>query len=179
MSKRDIFIGAWVYKEEKEIVSELAKGMNISVSDLIRHRVIRPMMTIPEAVQNLKLYIDSKFNNFTYNITKIIKELSFNKPIKRTMIIEEYGDVPIERIKRPPPKILDIIDIPPEMAKSMKKVMKEMTKKVSSKEGFKFEIVPEEILKQPRPIPDPIAYLEWKIKVKGRKRLRENSVFVS
>jgi len=175
MSKREDFIGTRVSEQEKRDIIEFAKGMDITVSDFIRHRIIRPYMTIPEAVQNLKLYIDSKLNSFIYKITETIKEQSFNRePLqKRMTIIEEYN-TPIEKIIKHPSKVINITGITLEKTLLMRNVLKEMKKK-----EFILNEVPLEILERERPIPDPIAYLEWKIKIKGRKRLRESSVFLS
>jgi len=54
----------------------------------------------------------------------------------------------------------------------MKKVMKEMTEAVDSEEGFEFIHVPDEIMNQPRPKPDPEAFIAWRIKAMKRERLR-------
>ncbi len=189
MSKRESFISIRVSKEEKAEICEMAKGMgNITVSEFIRHRTIRPMMTIPEMLQNIKLYIDSKFNSLDYNnlqlyidnkfnnltkkIIENIKEQAFSqKPLqKRMTIIEEYAPIK-EIIKHPPPKVINIKTLEKKTF-LMRKVLKEMKQK-----EFILNEIPLEIIERERPIPDPIAYLEWKIKVKGKKRLRENSVF--
>lgn len=82
MSERKNYIGTRVSEKEKEEIKELAKGINLTISDLIRHRVIRPIITLPEAIQNIKLYLDSKFKKFEHKITELIKEQSFNKPIQ-------------------------------------------------------------------------------------------------
>ncbi len=192
MSKREDFITIRVSKEEKEEIREMAKGMgNITVSEFVRHRTIRPMMTIPEMLQNIKLYVDSKFNSLNYNnlqlyidnklnnlTKKIIENIKeqdfFQKPLqKRMTIIEEYAPIK-EIIKHPPPKVINIDKKILEKTFIMRKVLKEM-----SKREFILNEVPLEIFERERPIPDPIAYLEWKIEVKGRKRLRESSVFLS
>ncbi|KKN15265.1 hypothetical protein LCGC14_0987840 [marine sediment metagenome] len=167
MSKREVFITIRVSKEEKAEVREMAKGMGgISVSDFVRSRIIRPIMTMPEAVQNLKLYIDSKFNNFTHKITETIKELSFSKPIKRTMIIEDYEPVmPIKQIKHPLSKTIDITGLLADKEAQMDKVLKEMRKLIES--GEKVLKTPPLIeLERKRAKTDPLAFKEWKMTVK-------------
>jgi len=104
MNDRKSFIGAWVSKQEKDEIVKLAKGMNVSVSDLIRHRVMLPMMTLPEAIQNLRLHIDSKFKKVGHKITELLKEQLFDRvPIRRTYI-EEYGSV--DQLPHPQQKTL-------------------------------------------------------------------------
>ncbi len=155
---RDSFIGTWVSKQEKEEVVNLAKGMNISVSDLIRHRVIRPMMTLPEAIQNLRLHIDSKIKKIEHKITESFKDQQFMRPTRRTYI-EEYE--PIEPIARPPPKL----DITNAEQLQMREVLAEMKKLVRDGELI-LEIVPEEEIEKKRPKTDQVAFIEWKSKKK-------------
>jgi hypothetical protein len=159
MSEREDFIGAWVSEKEKREVAELAKGMNISVSDLIRHRVIRPMMTLPEAIQNLKLYIDSRLNKIEHNITEVLKKQLFaREPIRRTYI-EEY-DKPITH-----PKPSVIISSSSQLLR-MKNVLAEMEKLVKNGELI-LETVPKEEVERKRAKTDPLAYLEFKTKKKN------------
>ena len=81
MSKRDSYIGARVSEQEKQDIIELAKGMDITVSDFIRHRIIQPIITLPEAIQNIKLYFDGKLKNVEHKIIELSKELNFvHKP---------------------------------------------------------------------------------------------------
>jgi len=87
MTKRDIYIGARVSEQEKRDIVESAKGMDITVSDFIRHRIIQPIMTIPEAVQNLKLYIDTKLSFQPYQTTNDqITNATSTKPEKPIII---------------------------------------------------------------------------------------------
>lgn len=158
MSEREDFIGTWVSEQEKVEVLKLAKGLNMSVSDLIRHRVIRPMMTLPEAVQNIKLYIDGKFKRTEYNITELIKEQLFSrKPIQQDT--KEYE--PIEITIHPIQKNIE----PTEQIKKMTDVLKEMKKLVKNGELI-LETTPKEEVERERAKTDPIAYLEWKAKQK-------------
>ena len=155
MNNRTSFIGAWVSKEEKKEIVELAKGMNISVSDLIRHRVIRPMMTMPEVVQNIKFHIDSKFKKLE---SEIKNQLFDREPIRRTYI-EEYGSS-IERL-RPPPKP---INITPEQNR-MIEVIQQLKRIIKGEEEYSLIEIPEEEITQ-RPKTDQIAYIEFKTKQK-------------
>jgi len=156
MNDRTKFIGAWVSKQEKEEVVKLAKGTNMSVSDLIRHRVIRPMTTLPEAIQNIKLHIDGKFKKIENIITEQLKEeLFYREPIRRTYI-EEYA--PIKKLHRPQKTIE-----PSGHLLEMKKVLAEMEKLVKNGELI-LETVPEEEIERARPKTDQIAFIEWKTK---------------
>lgn len=163
MIKRKKFVGTWVSEQEKTEILELAKGMNISVSNLIRHRVIRPMMTLPEAISNLKIYIDIKINKFEHNISEIIKNQLFNREPVRRMIIEEYSSETI--LKEKP---LVATPSPEEyQAFKMRKVLVEMQKKVQSGTKMLEKIPEKEITKRPKT--DPEAFIAWKIKSKNKK----------
>ena len=156
MNERTSFIGTWVSKQEKEEIIKLAKGMNISVSDLIRHRVIRPMMTLPEAIQNLKLHIDTKFKKFEFTITNLTKEQLFaREPTRRTATyIEEY-----EPVLPLPQKTINISSTKSQMLK----VLKELKEMIQGNE-FSLEEVPKEEIERKRAKTDQIAYLEFKTK---------------
>lgn len=162
MSKREDFIGAWVSEQEKREIIELAKGMDMSVSDLIRHRIIRPMMTLPEAIQNLKLYIDTKFNK----INELVKKEIVGREPTQRIYTEIYE--PIERISQSEPidLDLDITGLKPEKYKiKMKKVLIEMEKLIKNGQTI-LEITPREEVERKRAKTDPVAYLEWKTKKK-------------
>jgi len=159
MSKREIYVGTRVSEKEKEEIIELAKGMDITVSDLIRHRTIQPIMSIPEAIQNLKLYFDSKFNFFEHKITEIVKNQAFyREPIRRTYK-KEYKT--IEQIVHPPTEEKEI----PQEYIEMREVLSEMQKLIRNGEEI-LEATPIEELERKRAKTDPLAYKEWKSKKK-------------
>ena len=129
---RNKFIGTWVSESEKREIERLAKGMGINVSELIRHRVLRPMMTLPEAIDNLKLYIDGRIKKLGETIKSEVKEalkehLFTMEPIRRTKIeIEEIRPIKKER------KIIDVTGISQEqkmLRKEMIMELKELFKK--------------------------------------------------
>nr|BDI55214.1 MAG: mobilisation protein MobC/VirD1 [uncultured archaeon] len=158
MSKREIYVGTRVSEKEKKEIIELTKGMDITVSDLIRHRIIQPIMSIPEAIQNLKLYFDSKFKIFEHKITEIVKNQAFyREPIRRTYK-EEYKT--IEQTILP----AEEKEIPQEYIE-MRKVLSEMQKLVRNGEEI-LEATPIKELERKRAKTDPLAYKEWKAKNK-------------
>ena len=177
MPKRESFIGAYVSDEEKAEIIEMAKGMgNISVSDLIRFRLIRPMITLPEAIQNMKMYMDIKFKKFELKITELIKEQLGNHKI----IKKEYEPIiPVIEIQYPLEEIIDTnAQTLPNTENRMKKVLEEMV--ILANSGEKYLTEPPSIeIERKRAKTDQTTYKEWKIEIKGRKRLRETSVFVS
>ena len=163
MNERTKFIGAWVSKEEKEEITKLAKAQNISISGLIRQSVIRPMMTLPDVAQSVKLHIDSKFRNLK-NELKI--QLLAREPIRRT-IIEEY-DTPIKRLRPPPsPPIM----LTPEQ-KRMTDVISQLKKIIQGEEEYSFIKVQEEDINN-RPKTDNLSYIEFKEEAMKRKPLFE------
>ena len=156
MNERTKFIGAWVSKEEKEEIIKLAKAQNISVSNLIRQNVIRPMMTLPDVAKSVKVHIDSKFKNLE---NELKKQLFAREPIRRT-IIEEY--MPYERL-RPPQKV---IEITPERLE-MVKVVKQIKKIMNGEEEFSlYKVQEEEIIDRPKT--DHVSYVEFKQKAMKR-----------
>jgi hypothetical protein len=92
MADRNKFVGTWVSTSEKEEIKKVANKENLSISELIRQRVIKDNLDKSEVLYILMDYIGSKLDE--------IKELILYQNEK----IAEKTETPIERI-RPPSKL--------------------------------------------------------------------------
>lgn len=163
MNERTKFIGAWVSKDEKDEIVKTAKAQNLSVSGLIRSCIIRPMMTLPDVAKSVKIHIDNKFHNLE---NELKKQLFNREPIRRT-IIEEYAK-PIERLRPPPRKI---IEMTPQRPVGTKELMIQLKDVLTGKEEYKFEKVSEEELSRKREKTDHLSFIQFKEKAMKREPL--------
>jgi hypothetical protein len=130
MTDRKEFISFRVSKDEKKFLERQAIKHNVSISDIIRRRAIRPEQTNNEQTDLLMQFIGKKFKDLKTTL------------LKRTSIQPKKQEEEISRIKRTKPSQVGIKRKPPQMLE-----MLEELKELGGRAREMLREVPEEELR--------------------------------
>jgi len=101
LTERDKFVGTWVSPSEKEEIKKVANKENLSISELIRQRVIKDHINNNEILYILMDYIGKKLDEMKDLLIEQNEGMSENKenPIKPLPPMKLRRPEPIEKPK--------------------------------------------------------------------------------
>lgn len=134
MTDRKQFISFRVSKDEKELLERQAIKHNVSISDIIRRRAIRPEQTNNEQTDLLMRFMGKKFNELERKVLK-------RTPIRPTEAITRTRKTKPSQvgIRKRPPEMVDILKELKEMGGRAREMLEKVPEKKLRWKGIKEE----------------------------------------